>query len=305
MFRVANYAQFQFTQANIQRTQSATAINQIQIATGTKAQAYSEMPTQVTELVSLERSIQRSDQFIDNIDQALIRLNTMDSALSVLAERAIDIKSIISQGLSGDTINDLPLQEFATTFSDEIENLLNSQLAGRYIFAGSLTDVPPVDLTDVDYTPQAGLPGTFTADLDYYQGDSYKVKIRADDDYELAYGLTADEPAFEELLRTLSYMDYAGQNLDKTVLEEAFNLVDSAIDGISDLRGQVGANSQVLEKANQGHKDFTTFATNLASGIEDVDIAQATSELAFNQVQLQGSYLALSRLQSLSLLNFL
>ena len=102
MFRVANYAQFQFTQANIQRTQSATAINQIQIATGTKAQSYSELSTQVTELVSLERSVQRSDQFVDNIDQALIRLNTMDSALNVLVERAIDIKSIISQGLSGE-----------------------------------------------------------------------------------------------------------------------------------------------------------------------------------------------------------
>ena len=47
------------------------------------------------------------------------------------------------------------------------------------------------------------------------------------------------------------------------------------------------------------------FAQNLVSNIEDVDIAQATSELAFNEVQLQGSFMTLARLQNLSLLDFL
>ena len=197
------------------------------------------------------------------------------------------------------------MQQFATTFSTEAANLLNTQLGGQYVFAGSLTDTAPVDLADPAYDPQAGLPGAFAPDTGYYQGDDFVTTARADDNFELPYGITADNSAFEELLRAFSYLDYAGANLDDAVLNEAFQLVESAIDGLSNLRGQVGANSQVLEKARQGHEDFETFAGNIVSTIEDVDVAQATSELAFNEVQLQGAFLSIARIQNLSLLDFL
>lgn len=305
MTRVANFAQFQLSQANIQRTQTAVALNQIQLATGQKAQAYSEIPTSTTELISLERSLERSNQFVDNIDQALTRLNTYDSTFGVLVDRAIDLKSIISQGLTGNNIDDLPLTEFARSYSTEVESLLNSQLGGRYIFSGSKTDAPAVDINDPSYTPQVGLPGAFTADFDYYQGDDFEVALRPNENFELAYGVTAGEPAFEDLLRAFAYLDYAGQNRDKTVLAEALNLVDSAIDGLSDLRGQVGAQTQILENSRNAHADFNVFASNIVSNIEEVDIAQATTELAFNQVQLQGAFLSLSRINELSLLQFI
>jgi flagellar hook-associated protein 3 FlgL len=305
MLRVANLAQFETTMANVQRTQSALATNQIQLATGKKAQAYSEIATQASELVSLERSLDRSDQFKVNINDASIKLNTIDSALSVMVDRATEVKSIISNALSGSNIDDLPLQQFAASFSTEVANLLNTQLGGQYIFAGSLTDTSPVDLADPAYDPQAGLPGVFAPDTDYFQGDDFIATARADDNFELAYGITADDPAFEQLLRAFSYLDYAGANSDQAVLTEAFQLVENAIDGLSNLRGQVGANSQVLEKARQGHEDFQTFAGNIVSNIEDVDIAQATSELAFNEVQLQGAFLSIARIQNLSLLEFL
>jgi flagellar hook-associated protein 3 FlgL len=305
MIRVADWAQFQFTMANIQRSQSTLAANQIQIATGKKAQSYSEIAPQSAELVSLERSLERGDQFVTNIDLAQGRLGVMDSTFAALQDRAINIKSLISQGLSGNNIAEVPLEQFAATFSDETASLLNTQLAGQYSFAGSLTDQPAVDLSDIDYDPQAGLPGSFAADPDYYQGDDFKHAVRADEGYEVAYGITAADPAFEQMLRALAYMDFAGATQDTAVLEEALGLIDAAIDGLSDLRGQVGAHSQALRQSKTTHEDFKAFAQNLVSNIEDVDIAQATSELAFNEVQLQGSFMTLARLQSLSLLDFL
>ena len=305
MIRVANLAQFELTMANIQRTQSALASNQIQLATGKKAQTYSEISTQSSELVSLERSVERGEQFKVNINDATTKLNTVDSSLSVMVERATEVKSIISNALSGDNIKDLPLQQLATTFSTEVANLLNTQLGGQYVFAGSLTDTAPVDLTDPAYTPQAGLPGVFAPDTNYYQGDNYVRSVRADDNFQLSYGINADHPAFEQLLRALSYLDYAGANQDPNVLAQSFQLAESAIDELSNLRGQVGANLQVLEKAHEGHEDFETVASNVVSTIEDVDIAQATSELAFNEVQLQGAFLSIARVQNLSLLEYL
>ncbi|MEM7169530.1 MAG: flagellin [Pseudomonadota bacterium] len=305
MIRFSNIAQYQLTNANILRTQTEIAETQIQIASGKKAQTYSEIATDVTQLVSLERSLTRSDQYTDNIDTALSRLNLMESSVGTLVERSTEVLGIIAQGLSGTNLDDLPLQQFANTFLAEAAGELNKQNSGFYIFGGSRTNIAPVDLSDTDYTPQAGLPGTFTADTDYYQGDDFIYSVRADDRLETSYGVTADHPTFEALLRGLSYMEYAGANSDKVVLEEAYDLLKSAIDGLSDLRGEIGSSAGVLEQQKTSHEDFQTFAENLVSNIEDVDIAQATTELSFNELQLQGSYAALARIRSLNLLQYL
>lgn len=305
MFRVANFAQHQLTMSYAMRTQGTLAERQIEIASGKRAQLYSSISTQASELVNVERAVARTTQFSRNIDQALTRLGIMESSVGIMVQRATEVLAIMSSAMSGENINDVPLQEFAATFLAETESLLNTQHEDRYLFAGSQTNNPAVDLSDVAYTPQAGLPGTFTADLDYYQGDTLQLAVRTAETFETTYGITADEPAFEQMLRALSYMDYAGANLDNAVLTEAYTMMKSAVDGLSDVRGRIGASSKVLESAKSGHEDYLTYTTNLVSSLEDVDVAEATTRLAQDEVQLQASYLSLSRLSELSLLQYL
>lgn len=305
MFRVANYAQHQLTMSYAMRTQGNLAERQIQIASGKVAQQYSNISTDSNQLVNVERAVARTQQFSRNIDQALTRLSIMESAVATLASRATEVLSIISSAMSGQNISDVPLQEFAATFLAEAQSLLNTQHEDRYLFAGSQTDNPAVDISDVAYTPQAGLPITFTADFDYFQGDTLQLAVRSDETFETIYGITADEPAFEEMLRGFAYMDYAGANQDKTVLSQAYAMMKSAVDGLSDIRGRIGASSKVLESAKSGHTDYLTYTTNLVSSLEDVDVAEATTRLAQEEVQLQASYLSLSRIREMSLLQYL
>ncbi|MGP1396858.1 MAG: flagellin [Inquilinaceae bacterium] len=305
MTRVSTYAQHQMSMFHIGRTQSNVAETNIQIASGKTAQSYAPMGNKVEQLLSLERETTKTDQYISNIDRTVGRLGIMESSVATMVDRATETLSILASALSGSNIADIPLQQFAQSFSAEIASLLNVQHEGRYLFAGTRTDQPPVDLADPAYTPQATLPATFPVDTGYYQGDQVTMKIRVDDGYELDYGVTADEPAFEQLLRGLSYMEYAGANQDGVVLEQAYNMMKSAVEGLADVRGRIGATGNVLEKAKEGHQNYLTYANNLISGIEDVDIAEATTRLSFDQVQLQGSYLALTRIQSISLLDFL
>lgn len=305
MFRVANYAQHLLTLSYTMRTQGSVAERQIEIASGKRAQQYSSIASDSSQLVNIERAVARTEQFTHNIDRALTRLGIMESSVATLVQRATEVLAIMSSAISGENINDVPLQEFAATFLAEAESLLNTQHADRYLFAGSRTDSPAVDLTDPLYTPQAGLPGVFTADFDYFQGDTLQLSVRADETFETVYGITADETAFEEMLRALSYMDYAGANLDVTVLQQAFSMMKSAVDGLSDIRGRIGASSKVLEATKDGHQDYLTYSTNLVSTLEDVDVAEATTRLAQDEVQLKASYLSLSRISELSLLQYL
>lgn len=305
MYRVANYAQHTLTQSFAMRTQSQLAERQIQIASGKQAQFYSSIATKSSELVNVERSVVRTEQFNRNIDTALTRLSIMESSVGIMVNRATEVLATISSAMSGQNISDVPLQEFAATFLAEIESLLNTRHEDRYLFAGSQTNNPAVDLSDLAYTPQAGLPGVFTADFDYYQGDTLQMTVRSAETFETPYGITADDPAFEQLLRAFSYMDYAGANLDNAVLQETYSMMRSAVDGLSDIRGRIGASSKVLESAKSGHEDYLTYASNLVSALEDVDVAEATTRLAQHEVQLKASYLALSRISDMGLLNYL
>ncbi|NIA69462.1 hypothetical protein HBA54_12750 [Pelagibius litoralis] len=305
MFRVADFAQYQLTMSYTMRTQGQVAERQIEMASGYRAQQYSAISSDASELVNIERSVARSTQFNRNIDQALTRLGIMESSVAIMVQRSTEVLAIMSSAISGENINDVPLQEFSATFLAEMESLLNTQHEDRYLFAGSQTDGAAADLSDAAYTPQAGLPGVFNVDTGYYQGDNVTLTVRTDETFETDYGITADEPAFEEMLRALSYMDYAGANLDVTVLEEAYTMMKSAVDGLSDVRGRIGASSKVLEAASGGHDDYLTYAGNLVSVLEEVDIAEVTTRLARDEVQLQGSYLSLSRISQLSLLNYL
>lgn len=305
MARIATYAQQQLSMHYMQHTLSRTAETQIQIASGKKAQQYSGIAGQANQLVSLELSVTRTEQFNRNIDQTIARLNIMESSVATITDRAVSVLSILSSALSGTNLQDIPLSEFAATYRDEIESLLNIKHEDRFLFAGSRTDTAPVDVTDPAYTPQAGLPGVFTADFDYYQGDQQVMAVRIDDNSQTDYGVTADEPAFEMLLRAMAYMDYADVNQDVTVLGEAFDLVNQAVNALTEVRGKIGAVGEVLDQTKSGHDNFLTYAKNLVSSLEDIDIAEATTRLAVDENQLMGSYMAMNRIANLSLLEFL
>ncbi|MCZ4280502.1 flagellin [Kiloniella laminariae] len=305
MIRVSSYAQNQVLQANMASTQAKVSDRTVQISSGKVTQEYTNIALQSLELVSLQRDNIRTTQFEKNVQSTETRLEIMETNLTTATERITKLLGDILNGLNGSNIQEIPFEEFARGFRSELTAVFNAQHEGRYLFSGSLTDTPPIDVNDVAYTPQAGLPGVFTADFDYYQGDNVKLGNRIDQDTTLAYGITGDDPAIEKLLRGLSYVEYAGLNDDTSVLQEAYNLLQQSLDGISSMRSQIGAQLSVLDSSKKNHADYKTYVQNTISSIEDVDIAEATSRLAFDQVQLQASYISLTRINETTLLNYI
>ena len=148
-----------------------------------------------------------------------------------------------------------------------------------------------------------------TVDTSYYQGDGVTATARADESFDLDYGITADEPGFEKFMRALAYTQWAGQNPTDPdrgmVLAEAMDLTREAIGDLSRIRSGIGANSSVLDAAELRHEQFKTYATEAISDLEDTDLTVAITQLSTDQTLLQASYLSLSRLDSISLVDFL
>ena len=153
-----------------------------------------------------------------------------------------------------------------------------------------------------------GDPGYDTANPGFYKGDNAKLYVRIDLNATVEFGIKANEPGIEKLVRSL-YMvrnaNVAPGSIDRATLESALGIVIAAMDEIPDIRSKIGSDLLALEQMKTRHQDFTVFTTESISQIENVDIAAAVARLSIDQTFLEASYMLTARLSQLSLANFL
>ncbi len=142
----------------------------------------------------------------------------------------------------------------------------------------------------------------------YYRGDNNKLSVRIGDDMTIDYGVTADDPAFEKLIRALYFVknaNVAPGNIDRATLENALGLAIEAIGELPVIVSEIGANRLTLQNFKNKHEDFLVFTQETASQIENIDVAEAISRLSTEQLLLEASYTLIAQLRQLSLANFL
>jgi flagellar hook-associated protein 3 FlgL len=226
----------------------------------------------------------------------------MESNVAQINDIMGKFKTLLVSALNAPNATELDLNNQARQSLDQITGLMNARVDGRYIFSGGRTDVSPVDLTalPVSYT----VP---TADGDsstYYQGDSQILGLRADDNLTVNYGVLASDTEFERAIRALDVVS-KGAVTDRTMLNHALDVVNQAVEGLPDVRTRIGLSRKTLETTNEKHNEFILFAEETISDIENVDVAETVTRINEAQTTLQASYLTVSRLSDVSLLNYL
>lgn len=298
------------------RNQASLAETQLQVATGKKTQSFSGLGQDVTRLANLKNDLAKSEQFIENIDAVTKRLELMEFGLEQIDDFAREMRSIMRSSLNGDAADTNNLQELAQQFLDQIVEIMNLRDDSRYLFAGGKTDTQPVDLTNGVYTAPTPPPFDATVDTGYYEGDSAISEVRVDDDVVVQYGILANEPAFEKIIRALDHVAQTTFSTpitaaEKTMLNDAITAITEAVENngtdktIGELTADVVLDMRLLDSQRTKHQEFTNFATETIADIENVDTAEAITLLNFQQVQLQASYELIARIGSLSLANFL
>jgi flagellar hook-associated protein 3 FlgL len=95
------------------------------------------------------------------------------------------------------------------------------------------------------------------------------------------------------------------QNTFQTVISQAIQLTQEAMQGITDVQAAIGVNQQSLANATASMEAQNGVLTNDINGLEAVDPVKAASNLNEIMTQLETSYTLTGRLQNLSLLNYI
>jgi flagellar hook-associated protein 3 FlgL len=298
------------------RNQASYADTQLQVATGKKSQTFSGIAPDASRLTNFKDQLTTTQQYVNNIDTVTSRLNLMEFGLEQIDSTARDMRSLIRSNLNGDAPNTVNLAALAQQYLNQITELMNLKDGSRYLFSGSKTDTKPVDLSNGVYVTPTPPPSSATVDTGYYEGDSAVSEVRIDDNVVVQYGVTADQPAFEQIIRALNnvaQMTFTNPitPAEKQVLNDSIDTLTAAVDDnganktIGELAGDVTLDLNQLDAQKNQHQNYINFVTKSIGDIENVDTATAVTILNSQQVQIQASYEIIARLGNLSLTNFL
>lgn len=306
MTRITDYSQSQQTLFFLQNLQKQLTDTQNQISTGLVSQDYAGLGADTSRVVSLQSAEARVNQYTSTAQTVNQRLTSMESATGQLFTVASNLQKLLVNGLNAQSASDLNLNQQATDMLNQVQGILNTQLDGTYLFAGTATNTPPVDVNAAGFaTPPGVYPSS--ADTGYYQGNDTKLSARVDDNYDLTYGITANESGFEQLIRSLrlAATTNVGPPSDTNRLNEALGVVQQAIQNIPDITSRIGSAQSAMQAVQAKQTDFKQFADQTIGDLSNVDVTQAVTKLSEQQTTLQASYQVLARLSQLNLAQYL
>ena len=118
---------------------------QNQVSTGRRITLPSDDAPAAQRAISLQRLLERKGQLRSNIESGQAFLSGADDALNDVASDLGDLRGA-ALGVNGATTSEADRQAVKSQIDQVIESLLataNTQFLGRYLFAGSQTNVPP------------------------------------------------------------------------------------------------------------------------------------------------------------------
>lgn len=306
MTRVATFVQHNLSVSNLQHAQTRMSNAQVQISTGQNAQRYSGIATDSRRLVNFESLHAKTNQYIDNNRIIDLRMQMMETNSSSVLDMAATMRANLLATLNDSSADSVQLSLQAEHLLNEVGSLLNTRLDGRYLFSGTSTDVKPVDFSDPTFVPPGVIyPGT--ADTTYYQGDSRKLSLHADEDVDISYGINADDSAFEKTIRAmhLAATSNIGGTLDKARANEALRVINEALDILPGVVSKIGAVRATVEGISDKHQEYQLYTEQTISDIEAVDIAEALVRVNADSAALEASYAVLAKLSRLTLLDYI
>jgi flagellar hook-associated protein 3 FlgL len=298
--RVATFALSDQMIAGALRSESAMANLQTQEASSLKSEFLAGYGADTQQVVNLQVSVTRSQSYIDASTLADSKVQVMYSAVGKMKDLITNLRAQLSAASAGSSTATASAISSAQQMLEQMASLMNSQYNGEFVFGGARTATAPADLS----TFATGAGSLTTPDPSYYKGDGEIASVQVAADQSVSYGVTADNPAFEQTMRVLKFVANS-TTLSSTDITNALNLASSALDATATVQAKLGDSATQMESAKSLQADYQSFAQTLGTNLTGVDVAAITAQMSAYQAQLTASFSAISVIQGMSLASFL
>lgn len=297
--RVANKSIYDMVKLNLARiTDDLNKANQV-IATGKNIIELSDDPVGLTQVLNIKSTLSNIKQLGRNINLGKSWLSSSENALNHVQDLISDAKVLTVQMASANT-GAAQRASSAVTIQNALEemvSLANSEVGGRYIFAGSQTDTTPFTLSGSSVT---------------YNGDDTGFTIRIDRNASVQIGHDGGDifrpsgsGASDDIFQTLSDLKTALEGNNVSGIQTAMTRLGDHFDHISKKISDIGSKARRMEIKENIFQDMNLSNTDRLSSIEDADITVAIVDLKAKEVTYQAALASSARMMKLSLVDYL
>jgi len=286
--RVANKTVYDMVKFDLARiNEELNKANRV-VTTGKRITDLSDDPVRLPEVLNIRSALSNLEQLGRNINMGRSWLATSESALSHVQDLISGTKALCVQMVNG-TITAEQRGIAAKTVQntlDEIVSLANTEVNGRYVFAGWKIDTVPFDED-----------GT-------YHGDNHAFVVKIGNDTTIEVG-SDGEAVFGTLFTTVSDLKDALEGNDVSGISAAMTNLDNDFNHITTKISGIGSKMLRMDMKQRIFQDYTINSTERLSEIEDADMAAAIIELQSRQLVYQAALASSAMVMKLSLVDFL
>ena len=155
--RVTNKMMADNVIAQLFRQREQMVKTQENIITGKRVNRPSDDPSEISSILAHRTTISRLEQYNENISKAKLHINTEDDVLGMVSDLLRDAKEI-----AFDTAPDMraEMAEQVVAIREQVLQMANYQIDGKYIFSGDATRTEPFNSTTWAYNGDSGTKDT-------------------------------------------------------------------------------------------------------------------------------------------------
>jgi flagellar hook-associated protein 3 FlgL len=290
--RIANksiYDAVTFQLGNI--TDELARANEV-VATTKRINSLSDDPVGLNQVLSIKSSLSNIEQLERNITMGKTWLTAGESALTNVQDLLTDTKALCIQMASANIGDDerRSAADAVQNTLDELVSLANTQVNGRYVFAGSDTDNTPFDSS-----------GSYSGD-----NNPFSVKVGKDATVEIGGdGEDVFKSSGNDLFQTLADLVTALQGGDVPGIQNAITNLESNFNYVGSKIADLGSKVRRMEMKENILAEIEISTTERKSKLEDADIAEAILVLKAKETAYQAALAASSTVLKVSLVDYM
>jgi flagellar hook-associated protein 3 FlgL len=292
---------------------------QQKISSGQNINKASDDPVGLTRVLDLSNTLRTDVRYGRNIQDAIAEANTSDSVMSNminLVQRAQELTTQAANVTNNQSNRDAIGLEI-NQLIDQMVQLGNTDIGGKYIFGGLKTDTPPFSRTNDDIT-YSGTPSAqaWQRNIEIARGVQLTVNTNGDALLGNVQVTTAGPPLpptfsagsqglFKTMIELKQDLSAGG---DPNQLSEIRLRLDELTTGMNTVLGKqamVGSLSNRLQLSQGRIDDRKSILTQQYAEIQDINMPETLTSLNNQQNILQASLGVTARVLQTSLLDYL
>lgn len=302
--RISTNMIYQTGIARIGDLTAAQARLQEQITTGRKMLTPADDPVGATKALALRQAASVNAQYAENRQAAMYSLGVEEAALNGVTDLLLAVKStIVSAGNA--SYSDTERGFLATDLRAALEQLLNlantRDGTGNYIFSGYQSQAPA-------FVESAGGVS--------YQGDMNQQQLQVSASRRMNVadnGAGIFQAAGNDLFQTINdiaslletpVIDATDADALIAGLSATMDSIDAGLDTVLTVRAAVGTRLNELEALETFGQELDAQYEQSLSAVEDLDYAQALSDISRQQIILEAAQKSFVMISGLSLFDY-